>query len=343
MQMIKKLYHLMASMNCGLFLLLLLGLSAALGSAFLPALFFKTRLFIGLLILLSLNLSLCTLNQLIKLGRILSLRPKLRPGLVRRIGLVMLHAGMVMIIAGAILYAYCGQGTQISLCRHESVDVSRVMSVKEPFTMYLDEFKIMFNKDGSNAQYYSYITVLKNGKPQQKSCISVNQPLHWGGIKAYQMSFGYRVKVQASSAAGGQDERLYKEGEFLHIKESPYRLKIYRYLPDYDPALGMTSRTMQPNDPHIIFSVYKNDQLKGVGAVRLGESVKLDDKNHVVFSGVEPYTVLKLKSDPGMPLVLTGGLVLMLGLALSWIGTNWPGKRKAGCQIETRADERNHV
>lgn len=324
--MIKKIYQAMAAMKTGLFLLLLIGLLSALGSAFLPGRFHKNWGFILLLALLLLNLSLCTINQLLASGRKVVGGSKLSPGLLRQGGLLILHAGMIFILLGGFLQIFYGQQAEITLVRQQSAAVSKFMRLNQPFTICLNDFEIRYNQDGSASQYCAYVSIIENGQ-SRKTCISVNHPLDYRGVKAYQMSFGNLIKVRIDSSSGASEEGLYKEGTLLDPGQSPYRLKIYRYLPNFDPASGMTSRTLRPDNPHLVFSVYRKGQLQGAGALSLHESVQLDSDHTVIFEGVEPYTVLKLKSDPGLPWAFAGGLGAGLGFFMYWISSVWLRKK----------------
>lgn len=314
---IRKIFNFMAARQTGLGLLVLVGLAAALGSAFLPDTFFKTIVFKTLLGLLFLNLLLCTSRQFRGLRKALG-HPVSSLWLLRQTGLIGLHLGVVLIIVGGAVHMYLGQTGEIHMIKGQKTDLARVIKMKEPFSLRLDRFEMQFNEDGSIAQYYSHLTIFKDHKAEQEAVISVNHPLHYEGTKVYQMSYGHFVKVQPIQAGQRQAERLCREGDLVGFPDSPWVLKVYRYLPDFDPRQGMSSKTMRPDNPHIIFSIYKDKQLQGVGAVKTGEKVKLDSGQEVVFTGVEPYTVLKIKSDPGLPLALCGGLLLTLGITMAW-------------------------
>lgn len=324
--MIKKIYQGMAAMKTGLFLLLLIGLSSALGSAFFAGRFYKTWGFILLLALLLLNLSLCSINQLLAFGRKVVGGSKLSPGLLRQTGLLILHAGMIFILLGGFLQIFYGQQAEITLVRKQSAAVSKVMRLNQPFAICLNDFEIRYNQDGSASQYCANVTITENGQ-SRKTAISVNHPLDYKGVKAYQMSFGNLIKVRIDSSSGASVEGLYKEGSIVNPGQSPYRIKIYRYLPNFDPASGMTSRTLRPDNPHLVFSVYRKGHMEGVGAVPLHESVQLDSDHTVVFEGVEPFTVLKLKSDPGLPWAFAGGLGACLGFFIYWVSSVWLRKK----------------
>jgi cytochrome c biogenesis protein len=87
----------------------------------------------------------------------------------------------------------------------------------------------------------------------------------------------------------------------------------------------MNTVTLRPDNPRIIFSVYEGDKFLGVGAAAFNEPVEIDENVNVTFTGVEPYTVLEVKHDPGLPLVLAGGITLMLGVCLALLTA--PGRK----------------
>ncbi|MEN6460987.1 MAG: cytochrome c biogenesis protein ResB [Syntrophomonas sp.] len=323
----KRIYRSISSMKTGLVLLVLIALASALGSAFLPDVFFNTVLFKCLLLLLFLNMVLCTINRLNRFKSGFIKGTKSRQWLPRQIGIILLHAGIVFILAGGTIYAYLGQSGEISIATGDTVDISKVITIDKPFSLRLDDFKIKFNKDGSPSQYYSYVTILEDDKIIRQETISVNHPLKYQEIKAYQQSFGYMVKVKPVDNAGHVTEKLLEEGDLLKITGTKRVVKMYRYFPNFDPAGGMGQTSMKPDNPRVVYSVYENDKLLGVGAAKFGDKIEIDNNIYITFTGVEPYTVLEVKSDPGLPLALAGGLMFMIGVSLALLAT--PVKRKS--------------
>jgi hypothetical protein len=53
--------------------------------------------------------------------------------------MLMLHFETVFILAGGTIYAYYGQSGQISILKGDTVDVSRVMTIKRTFPFQLDD------------------------------------------------------------------------------------------------------------------------------------------------------------------------------------------------------------
>lgn len=314
---IMQIYRLVSSMQTGLLLLVTIGIIAALGSAIIPDTFYNTYWFKLLLLLLLLNMTLCSINRLRWFKTRFIYRDQSNRGWLRQVGMLILHFGIVFILAGGTIYTYYGQSGDISILRGETADVSKVMTVKSPFSLHLDDFRIEFNPDGSPSQYYSDVTVLEDGLATIEKSISVNHPFEYRDIKAYQQGFGYLVKTKYTNNAGIEAEDLLEEGNSLEIAGTKRVVKLYSYAPNFDPDQGLNQTSMKPDNPRIIFNVYENNKLLGIGAAKFDEKVKIDNDVYIVFTGVEPYTVLKVKSDPGLPLVFSGGLMFMAGISLA--------------------------
>lgn len=327
MKMIKRIYDFLSAMNTGLGLLVILGASAALGSTFLPDGFYNSSFFKLLLLILLLNMTLCTLNRLLRLRWSANNTGRRRPQL-KTMAVVLLHGGIILVLVGGSINACTGSTGQVRMMPGDTVDVSSIIEVKHPFVMRLDDFRIEFNDDGSPSQYYSSVSILEQEAVQEQQVISVNYPMKYRSIKAYQQSFGHLARLEWVDGNGGRQSKLLEEGEILHLPGTGRTVKFFRYIPDFDPGLGMNTRTMRPDNPRIIFSVYENEELLGVGAARPEETITVDEGSDLTFAGVEPFTVLQVKSDPGLPVAAGGGILFMMGVSMSVLLT--PAKRKSG-------------
>lgn len=316
MNILQKIYLFISSMKTGLVLLLLIGLASAVGSSLLPDTFFHTLVFEILLLLLLLNMTLCTINRFKRTYNII-LKKAGSKVWFRQLGILLLHVGIVLILLGGIMNAGYGQNTTMHMLAGDQVNMDKILKIKHPFAVRLNEFKIDFNEDGSPSQYISAITVIEKGQAIKQVAVSVNNPLNYKGVKAYQSSFGHLINAKYTAENGEEKLGRYMEGDILEPADTNRVVKIFRYIPNFNPAYGMNSVTMRPDNPHIVFSVYEDNQLLGVGAAKFDELTEIDENVHIVFTGVEPYTILQVKSDPGLPLVLAGGIMFMLGVCLA--------------------------
>ncbi len=315
MQGLKSLYNFVSSMKVGLILLALVGIASAIGASLLPNHFFHTTPFLVLLLLLFINMGFCTFNQLSKFGRSLKPGKLLKRLWSRQFSLLILHMGIVLILIGATINIYQGQSAQVRLVTGDAVHIGDIISSSEDFLIRVNKFHIDYYEDGSPSQYYSDIDIVKYGKPVENHLVSVNNPLNYHGIKAYQHSYGHLINMHTQDAEE-KTALTVGEGQGIEFKNTPRSVKIFKYIPNYDARYGMNTKTIRPDNPKVIYSVYEQEHLLGIGAADLGEEVMIDEGVFITFDEIWPYTVLTIKHDPGLPLTASGGILLMLGVCL---------------------------
>lgn len=316
----RKFYYYISSMKTGLGLLGLIILVSAAGSSLRPDTFFHSSLFKILLLFLFINMVLCTVNRVFLYTKIYpKIREKNKVYLLYHLGILLLHAGIVIILIGGAINAYGGKSILVPITEGEKIEVSNLVQAKKTFAIRLDKFEIVYYPDGSPSQYNSYISILENDKEINRYQISVNHPLKYAGIKAYQQSFGHLIKAEIINTKGKSRTESLKEGDFILVPETDRRIKAYRYVPNFDPRYGINTKTLRPDNPRIIYSVYEKDKMLGVGVASFGEKVQVSKNYYVVFKEVQPFTVLKIKSDPGLPFAMMGALLLILGIIVVFL------------------------
>lgn len=322
-----RFFKFVSSMTTGLVLLALIGIASAVGSSLWPENFFQAWSFRLLLLFLFINMALCTINTSTRFFRHWAKISQNWKILFRSTGLLMLHAGIVLILIGAGLYSYLGHSVHVSILQGDTVEINKVLPVDNRFSLKLQSFSIDFNADGSPSQYYSELEVLEAEKTAFTKTVSVNHPLVYKGVKAYQNSYGYLTAVVVRDGNAAQKTVLAQDGDFIQFVDTTRTVKVFKYIPHFDPELGLETRSMEPVNPRVVYSVYAGTELLGVGAAPFGEPISIDENVIVEFKQVRPYTVLTVKTDPGLPLVTTGGLLLMLGVCMVLFG---PSARKKG-------------
>jgi len=323
MEIIKRIIAFISSMRAGLFLLAAIGISSAIGSYFLPSTFYRSPTFQLLLALLLINMALCTVQQLIKIvKRAQSGQSTEKPfsaSAIRRYGLIMLHAGLVIVLIGGTINSLGGHSEKVSIIEGEGLEINRVIPEAKPFILQVDEFKIEFNEDASPSQYISNVSIIEHGEVVREYSISVNNPLAHEGIKVYQSSFGYLIDVEVKADNAASERKLLQEESVINLQGTEKAVLVYRYIPDFDLAHGMETRSYRPDNPVIIYSVYEKGSLLNVGYASLGDTVEVAENAFVTFHGVKPYTGLIIKRDPGLAVAAVGGIMLMLGACLASI------------------------
>jgi cytochrome c biogenesis protein ResB len=126
--------------------------------------------------------------------------------LIRLRGLLLIHAGCILILAGALWGSVTGlkihnhifgtdkvQTGQMTILEGDAENRIRLEDsdqTKElPFHIKLKDFRIEYYKPESVRDYISDVQVVKDGNVVAEKSIEVNHPLHFGGYHFYQSSY----------------------------------------------------------------------------------------------------------------------------------------------------------
>lgn len=315
--MVKRMVAFMSSMSVGLVLLALIGLACAIGSGFMPGTFARTIPFQLLLFCFFINMSLCALAQTSGFVRALRRSRRGVRRITRQTAVLVLHLGILFVLIGGSVYTYTGLNLDVEIDEGKSADISGLMPDEKPISMRLDSFRIHFNPDGSAAQYESQVAFIKGTEELLAGSVSVNHPLTYHRLKLYQQSYGYRVIAETADRRGRTVRAAVAEGDMIHVPGTARRVKIYKYVPDFDQNYGMNSRSLKPNNPRVIYSVYQDGKRIGIGLAQFGQKITVDQNAGVRFTRVQPFSVLRVKTDPGLPVAAAGGMMIMLGVCFA--------------------------
>ncbi len=315
-QIFNNMFKTFSSMKTGVILLALLAVFSAVGSSLLPDRFYHLMLFNTLIGMLFLNLGLCTFNRCLRVRKLLGKQTDIIRQF-RQWGLLILHSGLILILIGGMINSWTGHSGTVKLIEGERALINRDKDGEE-LNLFLEAFEIELYENNMPSQYLSRVSLYKGDRLEQQATISVNHPLKYEGIKVYQQSYGSMVDVTVEGQ-GQIDSYVAHEGQLLEIPGSRGQVKVFKYIPDFDPAYGMESKSMQPNNPRVIYSVYHDKVLMGVGSAPFGERIEIDSGAYVEFNGLKSYSVLKVKEDPGLPYAGAGGILFMLGVVLAEI------------------------
>ena len=331
----KKVWKFLTSMKFAIILLVILSLATAGGSfitqnqsfdwyaakyseraaAFIFALrlddVFHSWWYFVLAALLVLDILFCNLLKFPALLRRVRKAPKPRIGYF---GPFVAHLGMLILIAGFVL----GQVT-----REEYVIYGYPGQVKglgeTGILVGIDDFQVSFNQDDSVSQY-TVDLVATNGSLIVLSKASVNHPAKIMGYKFYQNSFGYTANVRVTKNGSVVQEERIEAGSGFAIADNENIIVLFNaFYPDYVyvEGSGPATKSGRMNNPGYLYSVYYGESLLGMNVLMEGETIRIDDYE-VFFEAPGYYTLLQVKKDHFTWLVLAGGIVLLIGLVLSF-------------------------
>jgi cytochrome c biogenesis protein len=240
-----------------------------------------------------------------------------RKGIVGRIGPIIVHIGIVMILLGGIWGAMTGFMAQEMVPSGDTFQVKNIIDagplalsqVPKDWSVRVNRFWIDYTPSGGIDQFYSDMSVLNNqGQEVDHKKIFVNQPLRYHGVTFYQTDWGLAgVRVQFNNSPIFQlpmaqlntngTGRIW--GTWIPTK------------PDLSEGVSLIAKDLQG-----MVLIYDATG-KLIDTVRAGMSTQVNGVKLRILEVIGS-TGLQIKADPGIPIVYTGFALLMLGVVMSY-------------------------
>lgn len=248
-------------------------------------------------------------------------------------GSLITHVSIVLILLGGLYGALRGYSTTVAVNEGDSFTIPRTN-----FQVRVDDFTVKYRPDFRPQQYYSTLTVSENGQETKHKTIYVNSPLVYKGYKFYQSFYGWTVDLQATGN-GGTTSYSFKNPEIYQIPGTGWAVKMYAFIPDYDPQISTMNTRFQsltplPKNPRVAYILLQNGVPVDVQAAEFNKPITTpDNQTTFTFTGFREYTGLQVRQDPGLPLVYAGCILMIVGLFLSfyilprrmWVATKSQG------------------
>lgn len=238
-----------------------------------------------------------------------------RRGLLGRVGPLLVHAGLVVLMLGAAWGSLGGQRQEQFLAPGRSLELLDSRGHSQ-LTLALDAFAVQRDPAGRPEQFTSQLRILEGdgteGAALLKAAeISVNHPLRFRGITLYQADWA----LAAINVQLGRSPVLQLPLQpFPQLGEQVWGLVLPTRPDGSEPVLLSLSSEQGPVD------VYGADgQL--VAQLPVGGEPGAVKELPVRVAGVLPASGILLKRDPGVPLVYAGFAIALLGGGLSLIAT----------------------
>ena len=240
-----------------------------------------------------------------------------RKGIIGRIGPIVVHASMLIILAGAIWGAMGGFLAQEMVASGNTFHVKNIIEagpfslsqIPQDWSVRVNRFWIDYTPEGGIDQFYSDLSVLdQQGEEIDQKTIYVNSPLRYKGVTFYQTDWGVAgVRVQFNNSPifqlpmaplnTGGNGRIW--GTWVPTK------------PDLSEGVSLLARDLQGT-----LLVY-DTQGQLVSTVRSGMAVEVNGIKLKILDVIGS-TGLQIKADPGIPFVYSGFGLLMLGVVMSY-------------------------
>ncbi|MGB5898424.1 MAG: cytochrome c biogenesis protein [Geitlerinemataceae cyanobacterium] len=241
-----------------------------------------------------------------------------RKGIVGRIGPIVVHASMLLILAGAIVGSMTGIVAQHMIPSGATVQINNIveagafssLKIFEDWSLKVNRFWIEYTPSGSIDQFYSDLSILdKKGQEVDRQTIYVNKPLRYKGTVLYQTDWsiaGVQVKVNNSPIFRLPMVSLDTQGKGrLWGTWVPSK-------PDMSEGITLLARDLQGT-----LLVYDREGVL-TASVRSGGETEVNGVTLKVLDLIGA-TGLQVKVDPGIPLVYAGFGLLMISALMSYV------------------------
>jgi cytochrome c biogenesis protein len=240
-----------------------------------------------------------------------------------RRGVLVAHAGFVIIAAGTTLYWARGFSGEFPLLTGQTAQVPQTHAL-----IHLDTFAYRIDpiatKSGMVYQpidYVSKVTVTGNDGVPKHYTVRVNHPIDIDGTLYYQASYGFGMRFLVTRA-GRRDaalsSRTLLEGDSFDLPATQRSVLYERFAPTVDKQSGMPTADPRVNDPAVVLAASEGGTPLGEVLVPLGAAIDLGDGWRLTPQRYVLYSGFQYRYDPGVPLVGIGAFVLLAGLVISF-------------------------
>ncbi len=234
-----------------------------------------------------------------------------RKGLVGKLGPIIVHIGLIILLVGSAYGNFSSQSKEQFLKIGESLDLINE-STNSKITIKLNSFLVERETDGKPKQFVSNLDFFSDGqKFNEKKTAQVNSPIRYQGLTIYQADWSISNIV-------------------VEIDSVLYQLKL-KPIPEIgDQVWGLLIELGRENKKNYLLTIdNENGPLRFTDIEDFAESyVYLNNdpieinSSSVILKNIIPSSGLIVKNDPSIPFIYFSFSLIIFGTVLSLIPTN---------------------
>jgi cytochrome c biogenesis protein len=246
-------------------------------------------------------------------------------------GVYCVHISILVMMAGVIIGSLLGFEGYMDIPEGESsaiVTLKGERGVKNlDFAIRCDRFFIDFYENGAPKTYRSDLTFLKADRTVQSSSVLVNHPASFAGISFYQANYGMIPSGDPVMIVTQDDKKIKDvkvaigmEFELPGKKAKVQMTRVEENLMGMGPAVKLNIQSPGGDIQFWVFQAIEQIMHANPGLL---EQVPLFNPGafepYIFFleqADRRYYTGLQVARDPGVPVVATGALLMMIGFII---------------------------
>ncbi len=236
-------------------------------------------------------------------------------GAMTRTGVYIVHASILLIFAGAIIGSALGFKASVMLPETSTTNTVYTYDTNTPvdlgFEVRCDRFDLEFYESGMPKSYRSQLTILEKGKVVTEKAIVVNDPLSYKGITFYQSSYqGYQdfLVTVTDKKTGVNESEVISYKQQKSFAESGLRIGIINAEGYENTITRMKIWLTDDKGEPSIFWLDNGEQA----------TVERTTDTYTVSAKQRYATGLQVAKDPGVWVVYTGCILMILGLIVAF-------------------------
>ena len=248
-----------------------------------------------------------------------------------RLGFFITHVSVVIILIGGLIGSIWGFKGNVEIPEGAAIHQVRLQNglmFDLGFMVRCDDFDVSYYPNGAPKDYKSSLAIFEDGKEILTKVIEVNHPLKYKGFTFYQESFGEvadqggEVTLQVMKRGNKEGGRVFqvKVGESFTLPTTGLTVKVNRFFPDFvlDENGTVVNRSFALHNPALELLIFKGAELQTQTWVfqKFPDFHGSKGEYQFLIQDIrrKVYTGLQVTKDPGVNVVWTGCIFMILGI-----------------------------